>query len=358
MASSNNTVPLVVTNNCPDTIWPGINTQSGSGPGTGGFELGAGLAKAMEVSHDWVGRVWGRTNCTFNSNGTGPANATASASCLTGDCSGKLDCDSSGTPPATLAEFTLSGGVNGDQNFYDISLVDGYNLPVGLVYLPGSNTTFIPPNLVNQACIGTAGYLADPARLGTTYTNSSFPLPLEPRRTNADLRRWCPWDLQAYPPPKKGGGVFPYPDDGIARPTFDPCLSACAKTGSDKDCCTGKHSTAGKCHAGLYARKAKRVCPDAYSYAFDDQTSTFIIPRGGGWRVVFCPEGRSTDILATFGTQLSELAASGALDAQALADVRNTTYIETHGASGAARSKVSLRRVVAAAVVVALAVIW
>ena len=33
-----------------------------------------------------------------------------------------------GEPPVTLAEFTLNGG--GDQDYYDISLVDGFNLPM------------------------------------------------------------------------------------------------------------------------------------------------------------------------------------------------------------------------------------
>ncbi len=33
-----------------------------------------------------------------------------------------------GVPPATLAEFTLSGA--GGKDYYDVSLVDGYNLPI------------------------------------------------------------------------------------------------------------------------------------------------------------------------------------------------------------------------------------
>ena len=33
-----------------------------------------------------------------------------------------------GVPPATLAEFTLSG--SGGLDYYDVSLVDGYNLPL------------------------------------------------------------------------------------------------------------------------------------------------------------------------------------------------------------------------------------
>ncbi|KAK1910166.1 hypothetical protein P3342_006439 [Pyrenophora teres f. teres] len=34
--------PLLVTNHCPDNIWPGISTQSGTGPGQNGFQLKPG----------------------------------------------------------------------------------------------------------------------------------------------------------------------------------------------------------------------------------------------------------------------------------------------------------------------------
>jgi hypothetical protein len=34
----------------------------------------------------------------------------------------------SGQPPATLAEYTIGG--NGANDFYDISVIDGYNLPM------------------------------------------------------------------------------------------------------------------------------------------------------------------------------------------------------------------------------------
>ena len=45
--------------------------------------------------------------------------------------------------------------------------------------------------------------------------------------------------------------------------------------------------------------------------AFDDQTSTFIIPAGSGFEVVFCPGGRSTNILATEKNLLSSLSNTG-----------------------------------------------
>ena len=77
-------VPLVVTNKCDSTIWPGIATQSGTGPGTGGFELAPGKNRTLWVAPDWQGRVWGRTNCTVNGE---------SCACKTGDCFAKLDCE-------------------------------------------------------------------------------------------------------------------------------------------------------------------------------------------------------------------------------------------------------------------------
>ncbi|TKY44785.1 Thaumatin protein [Spatholobus suberectus] len=49
--------------------------------------------------------------------------------------SGWAACDGlGGAPPATLAELTLDD----DRDFYDVSLVDGYNLPVAVTAVTGS----------------------------------------------------------------------------------------------------------------------------------------------------------------------------------------------------------------------------
>ena len=85
--------PLVITNQCRDSIYPGILTQSGGGPGTGGFGLAPGAQRVLTVGEAWQGRVWGRTNCSFNSVGDGPAGSTSNGqACGTGDCGGSLDC--------------------------------------------------------------------------------------------------------------------------------------------------------------------------------------------------------------------------------------------------------------------------
>jgi hypothetical protein len=89
-------VPLVISNQCDSTIWPGIGTQAGTGAGTGGFELASGSSMSLMVSTDWQGRVWGRTNCSFNAAGTGASNLNGNngggAACTTGDCGGVLSC--------------------------------------------------------------------------------------------------------------------------------------------------------------------------------------------------------------------------------------------------------------------------
>ncbi|KAL1302738.1 hypothetical protein AAFC00_003092 [Neodothiora populina] len=292
---SSHTTPLVVSNNCGETIYPGILTQAGTGPASTGFELTPGTNKSQTVSHDWQGRVWGRTNCTFNSQGTSMGGGKA---CGSGDCNGGLGCLVTGDVPVTLAEFTLDGGDG--QTYFDISLVDGYNLPVAIVLVPHGNVSLddIPPNLTSPSCIGTASQLAeatyDPYSQGQqTFlgTNSSYPLPFDQKLATSTVAQWCPWDLQ--------------------RPAFNPCLSACAKYKDPKYCCTGKYDSPKVCKPNYYSTVSKEVCPDAYSFAYDDQSSTFIIPSGAGFEVVFCPGGRSTTILKSKAAQLSELASSG-----------------------------------------------
>jgi len=50
--------------------------------------------------------------------------------------------------------------------------------------------------------------------------------------------------------------------------------------------------------------------------AFDDQTSTFIIPSGAGFEVVFCPGARSTVIIDTSLDQMLALSQHGRVDKQ------------------------------------------
>jgi beta-mannosidase len=50
--------------------------------------------------------------------------------------------------------------------------------------------------------------------------------------------------------------------------------------------------------------------------AFDDQTSTFIIPSGAGFEVIFCPGARSTKILTTNRDEMLALSQREVADQQ------------------------------------------
>lgn len=156
-------------------------------------------------------------------------------------------------------------------SFYDISLVDGYNLPIGIISLHTESSdpalASIPPNTTNPICIGSPNLLDQSEEvMNMTIGGQTYNLPLDRRASPHQVERWCPWPLQLQPPWKPGAGVYPYPDDNIKRPAFDPCLSACSKYGKPSDCCTGKYDSPTTCKPSLYSRAAKAICPDAYSY--------------------------------------------------------------------------------------------
>lgn len=88
----NSDLPLTVTNNCDETIYPAILTQSGTGPSQSGFRLDPGGSNHQNVSADWRGRVWGRTNCTFDEDGNVPASGQGGVACSSGDCGAFVEC--------------------------------------------------------------------------------------------------------------------------------------------------------------------------------------------------------------------------------------------------------------------------
>ena len=54
-----------------------------------------------------------------------------------GSLTDKLFYSGTGVPPATVAEWTLQGA--GNLDYYDVSLVDGYNLPMKITNNVGCN---------------------------------------------------------------------------------------------------------------------------------------------------------------------------------------------------------------------------
>lgn len=67
------------------------------------------------------------------------------------------------------------------------------------------------------------------------------------------------------------------------------CMSACEAFQTEEYCCTGAHSTPRNCGPTKYSKLFKAACPSAYSYAYDDPTSTFTCSAGTKYLITFCP---------------------------------------------------------------------
>ncbi|KAK9750192.1 hypothetical protein RND81_02G179600 [Saponaria officinalis] len=210
---------FIIENKCGDTVWPA--TEAGAGTpqlGTTGFELRHGVSISLDVPPGWSGRVWARTLCSNND--------TTRFRCNTGDCgSGTITCNGAGgVPPSSLVEFTLENHASNDQDFYDISLVDSFNLPVSPISCP------------------------------------------------INLNSGCPRQLAI------GGSDGPV----VA------CKSACVAFGQPQYCCTGDYGSPNTCLPTVYSKYFKRGCPQAYSYAYDDCSSTFTCSGGPNYLITFC----------------------------------------------------------------------
>ncbi|CAL5351316.1 unnamed protein product [Camellia sinensis] len=225
--SVTNGAQLILVNNCNETIWPGILGGGGQPtPNDGGFNLTSGEESVFNVPEKWSGRIWARQGCHFDDTGKG--------SCDSGDCSGQLHCRGmGGTPPATVVEMTL-GTSSSPLHFYDVSLVDGFNLPVSMAPVGG-------------------GVGCGVASCGV------------------DLNICCPAALEV----RREGKVV-------------GCKSACLAMQSAKYCCTGDYANPNTCKPTIFAHLFKAICPKAYSYAFDDSSSLNKC-RASRYVITFCP---------------------------------------------------------------------
>ncbi|KAI3834820.1 hypothetical protein MKW92_022868 [Papaver armeniacum] len=220
---------FTIINKCRQTLWPGILSTTTTSPlNTTGFQLQKDESRIITVPSSWSGRFWGRTNCSQNSTGN--------FSCISGDCgSGKVGCSGrSGKPPTTLAEFTLNTGSGSD--FYDVSLVDGFNLP--MLVVPEGRTS---GNCSTTGCA-------------------------------VDLNEVCPSELKVTS--KDGSHIG--------------CKSPCQAFSEPQYCCTGAYGNSNTCKSTSYSKIFKNACPRAYSYAYYDITTTFTC-TSANYVITFCP---------------------------------------------------------------------
>ncbi|CAO3631590.1 unnamed protein product [Cunninghamella blakesleeana] len=173
--------------------------------------VSAGGSHTFNYPSEWRGRIWGR---------------------YTSDSPKSFTFAGIGAP-STLAEFDFSPS---RETFYDISLVDGSNIPMSIAPAEKTTNSFN----VNKHC-------------GTPICSK---LPS------------CPAGFES---------------DGVKG-----CKSACSKYGTDEHCCTGKYNNESVCKSSSYSAQVKSACPDAYSYAYDDATSVYTCGTAG-YIVTFCP---------------------------------------------------------------------
>ncbi|KAM7262549.1 hypothetical protein ACFE04_000232 [Oxalis oulophora] len=221
LATTSNVTSLIsaadinITNNCPYTVW------AAAVPG-GGRQLLQGqnwMLNSDPNFHD-VGRIWGRTNCDFT--------RTTAKKCDSGDCNGALLCDTSPQPPATLAEYTFGTGID----FLDISLLGGFNVPIGFSIPEGVNCSW--------------------KRHGPSCSGDM-------------INEICPTELRDV------GG----------------CLHPCTVFENDQFCCLKGPSSCDSKEA--YFKFFKDACPEAYTYPYDDSATIFTCQSAKNYNVVFCP---------------------------------------------------------------------
>ncbi|GAA5948345.1 hypothetical protein JCM3765_001380 [Sporobolomyces pararoseus] len=229
---------FTIKNNCKSTIWPAIFTSSGTAPSySTGWTAKKGSQVKFKVAENWSGRIWARTGCKFKKGETLPT------SCETGGCNGGLKCDKSsgtGVPPATLAEFTLTP----TQDWYDISNVDGSNLPISIT------------------------------------NNKKCPSP----SCKKDLNKLCPAALSKF---NKNGKVV-------------GCLTSCAANldgnpSNSRNCCSGSFNRPETCPVSKVAHYNvfKNACLDAYAYAYDEASKSALwtcpAEKKADYTITFCP---------------------------------------------------------------------
>ncbi|HEX4403188.1 MAG TPA: thaumatin family protein [Polyangia bacterium] len=206
---------LYILNSCSYDIWT-------FGLPNGTLKIAAGDLQVVGWSNKFSGRVWPRSGCA--------------------DTGNNPKCAQTGND--TLAEFTLNAGMKDD--WYDISLVDGFTIPLSIIQLDGAWT----PD---------PSYVPGGKLLGDMSCGSPV--------CAVDLLKNCPASQQ-----KKDS------------------------MGNVVECVNGESSNGGHGPTAVTSYM-KMACPTSYTYPFDDPQSLFTCPsveqnNGVGakdYEIVYCP---------------------------------------------------------------------
>ncbi|WP_331728241.1 thaumatin family protein [Streptomyces sp. NBC_01176] len=223
---------MTLVNRLSQTIWPALARDPAHPVAASGWVLPPGASRSFTVPAHWDARVWARTGCSFDAAGNGD--------CLTGGC-GHFQCGRRwGEFPSTLAEFNLNAW-NG-MDFYDVSLVEGNNLPMWINSFGGSGTDRVNAD----GCAAS--------------------------RCTHDANASCPAALQRL----RNGRVV-------------ACLSACLVYRTDRTCCEGQYAPRSRRVPSTWRMNSaavfKKAEPFAYSYVNDDETSVLTCSGDCDYRI-------------------------------------------------------------------------
>lgn len=235
---------LVVANHSRKPVWVGTQTVGLFGDTTKhvqtldrGWLLGPLSASRVTVPKGWRGKIWGRTDCVFDSRGAGV--------CRTGGCGCCMRCLVGPAPPATVAEFFLDAPDGNDH--FSVSLAQGYNLPMAIA--PVNTTGDTMDRGTRSACV-------------------------------LDLRADCPIAQQVQ---DRDGHIV-------------GCNGACATFETDDRCCRGMYGPRPcgdpsvprvPCRPTPSAMHYKQKCPTARSHAGDAGHIAHPSRAGGDYVVSF-----------------------------------------------------------------------
>jgi len=314
-------------------------------------------APGQTTATKWSGNVYASTQCT--SAGTGCETAQCATSAQGTTTVGACPNGTGPQGPTTLAEFTLQPD---SADYYDVSAINGVNVPVAMGPLGGAADPADPYTCATAGAVtastGLAGctWTFDTAIALAAGTTDESPLlrAVVPGGTACTSDASCTGEQVCGTALVFGGSTATrscgtqvgwWSADELCAYTADApgapldCATAVAGQGTDADLygCSGANpgscysTTAGAtccgcpdwvvggqtlavapgfaCHgtnpqwsavALPWAAFLKDACPTAYSFPFDDATSTFTCstpspsatsPNGMGYAITFCPGG-------------------------------------------------------------------
>jgi hypothetical protein len=273
---------------CPASICPDVKcgtslscTAGEALPDGGGFKLNADTGgvedtHSLTVKQGWQVAFWGRTGCSSDDN---DLKCETGAAVSNKDYTDKLKAGGIGsTYPATKGEVKFDG--YGNQDYYDISIVDGFNLPIQIELVTGTYKKVGRKDSAYDCTVAGGG--AD---------------------LNVKVAAEAP--LLAYKANEKTVGVYSackYSYDTTKTENKTYCCLPPYGEKKDKDQNQGQYCNPDTWPDAVNSAKLfKKYYPLAYSYADDDDASTFTCKNAGPatltqYLITFCSGNEKTRI--------------------------------------------------------------